>query len=183
MNSVMVKIGKDGKNIVEDNNFLFSAFQNRLILRLIHIFEKYNIPINKNILKKNIEENLINNLMDINADIIPKYVNMLGKYENIINTYVGKNTETTIIKKATMSFIERINDKNSQLLKYNISNNFIEWIKSIIYVYDNNELNNEILKRISTDVKEIIDEFNRNNYNFVINSINDIIKNIISNIK
>ena len=35
--------------------------------------------------------------------------------------------------------------------------------------------------RINDDVYEIINEFNRNNYNYVIESINIVIKNIISN--
>lgn len=178
----MVKIGVDGKNIIDDNNFLFVAFENRLILRMAHIFEKYNIPVNKNIIKKNLEENLINNLTDINSELIPKYVNMLGKYENIIFEYVSKNTSTETIKRATMGFIEKINSKNKKSVTLSVTNNFIEWVKSIVYVYDNNELNNELFKRINADVNEIIEEFNRNNYNFVIESINCIIKNIIKGI-
>ena len=43
-------------------------------------------------------------------------------------------------------------------------------------------LNDEVLSRIKNDTNEIILEFNRNNYNFVIESINKIIKNIISEI-
>ena len=62
----------------------------------------------------------------------------------------------------------------------NISNNFIEYINSIIYVYDNHELNKEIINRINTDINDIIDEFNRNNYNYVIESVNIVIKGIIS---
>ena len=61
-----------------------------------------------------------------------------------------------------------------------MANNFIEAIKSMIYVYDNKNLNNEIISRIKTDTKEIRTELNNNNYNFVIESINEIIKNIIS---
>ena len=55
-------------------------------------------------------------------------------------------------------------------------------MKSIIFVYDNATLNEEVIDRIKTDTSEVILEFNRNNYNFVIESINLIIKNIISNI-
>ena len=64
MRSAMDKISKNSKDIIKDNNFLFDAFENRLITRLVHIFEKYKIPMNKNLLKKNIEENLINNFRD-----------------------------------------------------------------------------------------------------------------------
>ena len=54
-------------------------------------------------------------------------------------------------------------------------------IKSLIFVYDNRNLNEEIISRINIDTDEIRTEINRNNYNFVIESINLIIKNIISN--
>ena len=54
-------------------------------------------------------------------------------------------------------------------------------MNSIIFVYDKYKLKNEVIDRSKSDVKEILGEFNRNNYNFVIESINDIIKNIIRN--
>ena len=181
MNSIIDKIRDNSKNIIEDNNFLFAAFENRLIIRLIHIFEKYKIPMNKNIIKKNIEENLINNMCESNKEIIDRYVKLLENYETIIWKYVNTSAKTEIIKKSTMSFIEKIQAKNKTFLTTNCSNNFLEYIKSIIYVYDNNDLNNEVISRINNDVKEILNEFNRNNYNFVIESINSIIKNIISN--
>ncbi len=179
MNSIMSEIDVKAKNIIKDNNFLFAAFENRLIIRLVHIFEKYKIPMNKNIIKKNLEENLINNLNDINAEIIEKYVKLLSNYEKIITEYVSNNTKTDIIKKSTMGFIDKISAKNKTFVMPSISYNFVEYINSIIYVYDNSDLNVEIINRINNDIKEIINEFNRNNYNFVIESINDIIKNII----
>ncbi len=179
--SIMDKIIINSKNIIEDNNFLFAAFENRLLIRIVHIFEKYKIPINKNIIKKNMEENLINNLTESNKEIIERYCKLLTNYENIIWQYVESNTKTEIIKKSTMSFIEKISQKNKTFISINCVNNFMEYINSIIFVYDNNNLNNEIKARIENDVTEILDEFNRNNYNFVIESINEIIKNIIKN--
>lgn len=182
MNSIMNKIEETSKNIIIDNNFLFTAFQNRLIIRLVHIFEKYKIPMNKNIISKNMEENLINVLIDINVETIHRYISLLTKYESLIYNYVSNHTDTVVIKRATMAFIQRISYKNSHSVDYTIVNNFVEYIKSIIFVYDNDELNKEVLNRINTDTKEISDEFNRNNYNFVIESINQIIKNIITKI-
>lgn len=179
--SVIEKINGNSKDIISDNNFLFVAFENRLIARLLHIFEKYKIPMNKNILKKNIDENLINNLMDINREILGKYVKLVSNYENIIMGYVNSRTKTDVIKKSTMEFLIRFKEKNNSSISLNVSNNFIEYINSIIYVYDNNDLNCEIINRIKTDVSEIINEFNRNNYNFFIESINSVIKNIIKN--
>ncbi len=181
MNSVIEKIRENEKNIIEDNNFLFVAFENRLVMRLTHIFEKYKIPINKNIIKKNMEENLINHMNDSNVEILDNYVKLLSNYEKIIQKYVESNTNTDIIKKSTMGFIEKIAAKNKTFLTNKISSNFIEYINSIIYVYDNNNLNKEVIARINSDIDEILGEFNRNNYNFVIESINDIIKNIIKN--
>ena len=182
MSSEMGTIIRNGNDIINDNNFLFDAFENRLLIRLVHVFDKYKIPINKNIIKKNLEENLINNLKDSNREIIERYVKLLEKYENIIFKYVENRTKTDIIKKSTMGFVERIQAKNKSFVTPACANNFIDYIKSIIFVYDNKDLNEEVLDRVSGDIKEIINEFNRNNYNFVIESINDIIKNIIKNI-
>ena len=181
MKSAIKIVENNSSNIIRDNNFLFVAFQNRLTARLVHIFEKYKIPMNKNIIHKNLEENLINNLIDLNVEIIQKYTKLLTKYENIVYNYIEKKANTEIIKKSTMSFIEKISEKNNSLVSTKIANNFIEYINSIIYVYDNFNLNKEIIERINKDVKEILNEFNRNNYNFVIESINIIIKNIIKN--
>jgi len=178
----MDTIKNNASNIIEDNNFLFAAFENRLIIRISHIFDKYKIQLNKNIIKKNIEEYLINNLNDSNREIIEKYVKLLAKYEGIIFTYVDNKTSSDVIKKSTMSFIEKISSKNKSFINPSVSTNFIEYINSIIYVYDNKNLNAEVLNRINNDTKEILNEFNRNNYNFIIESINIIIKNIISNL-
>ena len=98
MSSEMGTIIRNGNDIINDNNFLFDAFENRLLIRLVHVFDKYKIPINKNIIKKNLEENLINNLKDSNREIIERYVKLLEKYENIIFKYVENRTKTDIIK-------------------------------------------------------------------------------------
>ena len=119
----------NGKDIINDNNFLFDAFENRLIIRLVHIFEKYKIPINKNIIKKNLEENLINNLKDTNKEIIEKYLKLLENYEIIIFKYVENRTKTDIIKKSTMSFVQRIQSRNKSFLTPACASNFIEYIK------------------------------------------------------
>ena len=181
MKSVVMKIESNGSNIIKDNNFMFEAFENRLVTRLKIIFEKYKIPINQKLLKKNLEENLINNLYDINSDVVTRYVKLIGNYERIVQKYVSDNIETSVIKKSTMKFIEEISRKNKDVVNKNISNNFIEYINSIIYVYDNYNLNSEVINRINDDIREIVNEFNRNNYNFVIESINIVIKNIIDN--
>ena len=182
MNSEIEKIGFKADDIIKDNNFLFAAFENRLIIRLGSIFDKYKIPMNKDIMRKNLEENLINNLNDINSEIIYKYVKMLENYEKIIWKYVETKTETSVIKKSTMSFVDKLSQKNKENILPSCVNNFKEYMNSIIYVYDNNDLNTEINNRINNDIVEILSEFNRNNYNFVIESINDIIKNIIKSI-
>ena len=80
-----------------------------------------------------------------------------------------------------MMFVKRISSKNKQIVPSSILNNFLESMNSMMFVYDNYNLNLDVIARIKTDTKEIIDEFNRNNYNFVIESINTIIKNIINN--
>ena len=180
MNSIMIKINDSGKSIIDDNNFLFVAFQNRMVSRLVNIFDKHKIPMNKKILNKNIEENLINHLMDTNSEIIEKYINLLTNYEKIIWKYIENKTSTEIIKQSTIVFLNKISEKNGSIINSKCSQNFIEYINSVIYVYDNNELNNEIINRINIDVAEIVDEFNKNNYNFVVESINKIIKNVIS---
>lgn len=180
MSSVMFKINESAKSIIDDNNFLFVAFQNRLITRLVIIFDKYKIPINRKILDKNLEENLINFLMDINSEILEKYVNLLANYEKIIWKYIEEKTTTDIIKQSTISFLNKISEKNNSFISLKCSQNFIEYISSVVYVYDNNSLNKELIDRINTDVLEILDEFNKNNYNFVVESVNKIIKNVIS---
>lgn len=180
MNSIMFKINDGGKSIIDDNNFLFVAFQNRLVTRLVNIFDKYKIPMNKKILNKNIEENLINYLMYTNTEIVYKYLELLTNYEKIIWKYIENKTSTDLIKQSTIVFLNKISEKNGSIINTKCSQNFIEYINSVIYVYDNNELNNDVINRINIDVAEIIDEFNKNNYNFVVESINKIIKNVIS---
>ena len=180
MNSIMFKINDGGKSIIDDNNFLFVAFQNRLVTRLVNIFDKYKIPMNKKILNKDIEENLINYLMDTNTEIVDKYLELLTNYEKIIWKYIENKTSTDLIKQSTIVFLNKISEKNGSIINTKCSQNFIEYINSVIYVYDNNELNNDVINRINIDVAEIIDEFNKNNYNFVVESINKIIKNVIS---
>ena len=182
MNSEISKIKEKANDIIVDNNFLFDAFENRLLIRLVSIFESYHIPINKNIIKKNMEENLINNFKDLNEEIIDKYIELLVNYEKIIMKYVENKTKTDIIRNSTMNFVNKIKEKNSTFITMESANNFIEYVKSIIYVYDNHSLNEEVFSRINTDIKEILNEYNRNNYNFVMESINDIIKNIIRNL-
>ena len=176
----MSKINKKSKDIIDDNRFLFAAFENRLLTRLVHIFEKRNIPINKDMIKKKMEENFINNLNDQNVDIIEKYLKLIANYEKIIWNYVETRTDNDIIKKSTMEFVKKLSEKNKTLVTVESTNNFKEYINSIIFVYDNFELNNEVFTRIEADTYEIINEFNRNNYNFVIESINEVIKNIIN---
>ena len=107
---------------------------------------------------------------------------MLKNYENLIIKYVEKNESTKVIKDSTMMFVSRISHKNKEIIPKTIVNNLLESMNNMIFVYDNYNLNVEISSRIKNDTKEIIDEFNRNNYNFVIESINKIIKNIIINI-
>lgn len=182
MNDVMKLIISNSKNIIIDNNFLFTAFQNRLVIRIVHIFEKYKVSINKQIIIKNMEEQLINSLIDINCETIKRYVDIIYKYEKIISTYIDSKTNAEIIKQSTKSFIKKIHEKNSCSINKNISSNFIDYINSITFVYDNNNLNNELSNRINKDINEIINEFNRNNYNFVIESINMIIKDKINKI-
>ena len=177
----MQTIRENGNNVIVDNNFLFAAFKNRLVTRLVSIFGKYKISMNKSIIDKNLDENLINHLSDANEEIIDNYINLLTNYEKIVCDYVSKKADSETIKKATMGFLDKIAAKNKTFVTPKVSNNFIEYINSIIYVYDSNELNKEVLERINADVKEIINEFNRNNYNFVIESINTIIKNMIKN--
>lgn len=181
MKSIMNEINENSDNVIKENNFLTIGFQNRLSTRIMHIFQKYKIVVNSNIISKKIEENLVNNMIDLNFEIISKYRYMLKKYEEIINEYVIKNCSTNEIKKATMSFITKISEKNKSMFNITIATNFIDEVKSITLVYDNSKLNEEILKRIKIDVNEIIDEINKNNYNYVIESINLIIKNIVKN--
>ena len=137
MNSIGNKIERDVEDIIKDNNFLFAAYQNRLCLRLIHIFEKYKIPVNQKIINKNIEDNLINSLYDINSEVLYKYVKMLKNYESIIIGYVKKNESTKVIKDSTMMFVKRIASRNKQIVPPSILNNFLESMNSMIFVYDN----------------------------------------------
>lgn len=182
MNEIMTKIIDNSKNVIDDNTFLLLAFQKRLVIRLENIFKKHKIPFNKNILNKTIEENLINNCNDLISDTIIKYNSLIGNYEKIIKKYVDNRVETRIIKDSTMSFIKKISERNKEIINIKCATNYIEAMKSMIFVYDNHSLNSEVIDRINTDFSEIVNELNRNNYNFVIESINDVIKNIINKI-
>ena len=121
-------------------------------------------------------------MIDINFEVISKYRYMLRKYEEIVQEHVKNKLSTDEIKKSTILFVSKINEKNKLMLNGTIATNFIENMNSIILVYDNAKLNEEVLKRINIDTNEIINEINTNNYNYVIESINMIIKNIISSL-
>ena len=182
MKSVIKEVNENSDKVIKENNFLTIGFQNRLSTRIMHIFQKYKIVVSSTIISRKLEENLVNNMIDINFEIINKYRYMLKKYEEIIQEYVNNKCSTDVIKKSTLSFVNKINEKNKSMLNIKIASNFIESIKSIMLVYDNAKLNEEILKRINIDTGEIINEINKNNYNYVIESINLIIKNIIQTI-
>lgn len=181
MKSIMNEIKSNGNEVIRDNNFLIVAFQNRLSCRMIKIFEKYNIPFNKNKINKSIDEYLTNSMIETSEETIDSYIELSNKYEKIMQDYVLKKVETETIKKATSAFVERISKINQKNFTINMGTNFVENIKSMIFVYDSRDLNNEILSRIDDDIKEITTEINKNNFNFVIESINIIIKNIIKN--
>ena len=156
MKSVIKEVNENSDKVIKENNFLTIGFQNRLSTRIMHIFQKYKIVVNSTIISRKLEENL--------------------------QEYVNNKCSTDVIKKSTLSFVNKINEKNKSMLNIKIASNFIESIKSIMLVYDNAKLNEEILKRINIDTGEIINEINKNNYNYVIESINLIIKNIIQTI-
>lgn len=181
MESVIKIVNENSDKVIKENNFLTIGFQNRLSTRLMHIFQKYRIVVNNKIMSKKIEENLTNNMIDINFEIISKYRYMLRKYEEIIQEQISNKCDVKTIKNATISFINKISQKNDEMLNIKVVNNLIEDMTSTILVYDNQKLYNEVIKRINIDANEIISEINRNNYNYVIQSINMIIKNIINN--
>lgn len=181
MESVIKIVNENSDKVIKENNFLAIGFQNRLVTRLMNIFQKNKIVVNNKIISKKIEENLTNNMIDINFEVISKYRYMLRKYEEIIQEKVKTKCDVETIKKATMSFIGKISQKNNEMLNTKIANNLIEDMNSTILVYDNQKLYTEVIKRINIDTNEIITEINKNNYNYVIQSINIIIKNIINN--
>lgn len=182
MKSIIKEVNEKSDDIIRENNFLVIGFQKRLSTRIMHIFKKYKIVVNNNIVSKKLEENLSNNMIDINFEVISKYRYMLRKYEEIVQEHVKNKLSTDEIKKSTILFVSKINEKNKLMLNGTIATNFIENMNSIILVYDNAKLNEEVLKRINIDTNEIINEINTNNYNYVIESINMIIKNIISSL-
>ena len=145
--------------------------------------EQNNVDLDRDYTLSDLEklEDLVYNIMMSHMDENGDYTELAEKYEKIIQQFVEKKSNTSEIKASTVKLIEKISKKNQQNFPKNISNNFIENIKSLIFVYDNRNLNEEIISRINIDTDEIRTEINRNNYNFVIESINLIIKNIISN--
>ena len=128
----MNEIRSNGNEIIRDNNFLIVAFQNRLSCRMLKIFGKYNIPFNKNIINKSIDEYLINNMVETNEEIIDKYIELLKNYDKIMQDYVTRKINTEIIKKATSAFVEKISERNKENFTINMSTNFIENIKELI---------------------------------------------------
>ena len=83
---------------------------------------------------------------------------------------------------STISFIKKIAEKNNEMLNISVINNLIDDINSMVLLYDSSKLNEDVQKRIKIDTSDIISEINKNNYNYVIESINMIIKNIIDNV-
>lgn len=179
MKKIEYTIKENGNEIIKDNNFLIVAFQNRLSTRLTKIFEKYSIPFNKNKIIRTLDEYFTNNLFEMCENTIDKYIDLLLKYNTIIRKYVDEKVKSDVIKRSTMDFIEKISAKNNKTFYIEMTDTLVENMKSMIYVYDNRYLNDEIIQRIIIDSKEIIEEINRNNFNYVVETINIIIKDII----
>ena len=130
MKSIIKEVNEKSDDIIRENNFLVIGFQKRLSTRIMHIFQKYKIVVNNNIVSKKLEENLSNNMIDINFEVISKYRYMLRKYEEIVQEHVKNKLSTDEIKKSTILFVSKINEKNKLMLNGTIATNFIEDMNS-----------------------------------------------------
>ena len=130
MKSIIREVNEKSDDIIRENNFLVIGFQKRLSTRIMHIFQKYKIVVNNNIVSKKLEENLSNNMIDINFEVISKYRYMLRKYEEIVQEHVKNKLSTDEIKKSTILFVSKINEKNKLMLNGTIATNFIEDMNS-----------------------------------------------------
>ena len=130
MKSIIKEVNEKSDDVIRENNFLVIGFQKRLSTRIMHIFQKYKIVVNNNIVSKKLEENLSNNMIDINFEVISKYRYMLRKYEEIVQEHVKNKLSTDEIKKSTILFVSKINEKNKLMLNGTIATNFIEDMNS-----------------------------------------------------
>jgi len=168
-------------DLINENKLLINAFDMRLTKRILLIFEKYSISFNRDKLKKIMKEYLINSFIDASNEVCISYKKILYKYFDIINEYYHSNENSKEkIKKATTLFIKNIYTKENPILNINISNNFISDIKSKTLVYDNNNLNIDLEKRIKNDILEIIKEIKRNNNEYIMNSMKNILEYVLS---
>ena len=49
MKSIIKEVNEKSDDIIRENNFLVIGFQKRLSTRIMHIFQKYKIVVNNNI--------------------------------------------------------------------------------------------------------------------------------------
>ena len=56
MKSIIKEVNEKSDDIIRENNFLVIGFQKRLSTRIMHIFQKYKIVVNNNIVSKKLYE-------------------------------------------------------------------------------------------------------------------------------
>lgn len=162
--------------LIKNNKILINAFKIRLIKRILRIFESHNISFNKELLEKLINDYCINKFREANTELSRCYKKMLFRYLSIVSHYIQNNPEDkNEIKSITSIFIKKLYSKDNPLLNDKICIDFLEVLKSKTFVYDNISLNKEIEIRIKEDGKDLIDEINKNNNQFLANGIRDIL--------
>lgn len=168
------------EKLINDNKLLINGFEMRLNKRILSIFNKYNIPFNKEKLKNTMREYLINSFRDSSFEVCNSYKKILYKYFDLINEYYHNNKNSKDkIKNATTIFINKIYNKENPILNDKLSANFIAEMKNQTFVYDNNNLNIDLNNRIKNDTIEVIKEINKNNNKYVVNSMKIILEYVL----
>ena len=118
---------------------------------------------------------------NVNKEVCNSYKKLLYKYFDIINEYYFSHKDSKDkIKQTTKSFISKLYNKGNPILNKKLSNNYINELKNIIYVYDNINLNKDIETIIKNDTDDIIKELNRNINEYLIKTMKEILIYILN---
>lgn len=162
------------KTLEEDNDLLIESSINRLVLRIIKTFESNKIAIGKSVVENKINANLTSSLYQINKETCEKYDKFLNNIYKLLKEKMSELNKNEV-KKLISSILKQIDNTKHPSLNETLFDNFIESMKAMTNVYDNDKLNKSLDTLLKKDSKDILNTINDSNKEFLGNQIKQIV--------